>query len=80
MLGDVTAADPCLPEQLPAFHGVLATADGLFGSSYGVDTALLSAAPQLQVIFSVSVGVDNSDLAALAEGSIILCHMPGVLT
>ena len=79
-LHDVTVANPRLPEQLPAFHAALATAEGMIGSSYRVDNSLLAAAPQLKVISSVSVGVDNYDLSALAARGILLCHTPGVLT
>ena len=79
-LHDVTIANPRLPEQLPAFEAALATAHGLIGSSYKVDAALLARAPQLQVISSISVGVDNYALDALAARSIVLCHTPGVLT
>ena len=79
-LHDVTVANPRLPEQLPAFHAALATAEGMIGSSYKVDEALLARAPQLQVISSVSVGVDNYALSALAARGIMLCHTPGVLT
>ncbi|MDB5868264.1 MAG: D-isomer specific 2-hydroxyacid dehydrogenase, NAD-binding protein [Polaromonas sp.] len=79
-LHDVTVANPRLPEQLPAFQAALATAEGLIGSSYRIDEALLAAAPQLKVISSVSVGVDNYALGALAARGIVLCHTPGVLT
>jgi gluconate 2-dehydrogenase len=77
---DVTVANPRLAEQLPDFHAALATAEGLIGSSYPIDDAVLAAAPQLKVISSVSVGVDNYDLDALAARGIMLCHTPGVLT
>jgi phosphogluconate 2-dehydrogenase len=77
---DVTLANPRLPEQLPAFRAALATTEGMIGSSYPVDEALLAAAPQLKVISSVSVGVDNYALGALATRGILLCHTPGVLT
>ena len=76
---EVIIANPRKPEQLPAFRAALATADGLIGSSYPVDEALLAAAPQLKVISSVSVGVDNYALPALAARGIMLCHTPGVL-
>ncbi len=77
---DVTVANPRLPEQLSAFQAALATTEGLIGSSYPVDEALLLGAPQLKVISSVSVGVDNYALEALAARGIMLCHTPGVLT
>jgi gluconate 2-dehydrogenase len=77
---DVTVANPRLPGQLPAFHAALATAEGLIGSSYKIDGALLAAAPRLEVVSSVSVGVDNYDLDTLAARGIVLCHTPGVLT
>lgn len=79
-LHDVTVANPRLTEQRPAFQAALATAEGLIGSSYPVDEALLATAPHLKVISSVSVGVDNYDLGALAARGIMLCHTPGVLT
>ena len=77
---EVTIANPRLPEQLPAFEAALATAHGLIGSSYKVDEALLARAPLLQVMSSISVGVDNYALDALAARGIMLCHTPGVLT
>lgn len=77
---EVTVADPRAPGQLPAFRAALATAEGMIGSSYPVDEALLGAAPRLKVISSVSVGVDNYALPALAARGILLCHTPGVLT
>lgn len=77
---DVTQANPRLPEQAAAFHAALASADAMIGSSYPVDAALLAGAPRLKVISSVSVGVDNYALEALAARGITLCHTPGVLT
>ncbi|MBA3057274.1 MAG: D-glycerate dehydrogenase [Gammaproteobacteria bacterium] len=79
-LHEVTVANPRLPEQVAAFHAALASAQGMIGSSYPVDATLLAGAPHLQVISSVSVGVDNYDLPALAARGILLCHTPGVLT
>jgi len=77
---DVTVANPRLPEQLAAFHAALASAEGMIGSSYAINESLLASAPQLKVISSVSVGVDNYALPALATRGIMLCHTPGVLT
>lgn len=77
---DVIVANPRVPEQVAAFQAALATADGMIGSSYKVDADLLAGAPHLKVISSVSVGVDNYALPALAARGILLCHTPGVLT
>jgi gluconate 2-dehydrogenase len=74
----VVVADP--RKEPEAFAAALRTAHGLIGSSYNVDAALLDAAPQLQVISSVSVGVDNYPLAELHQRGIVLCHTPDVLT
>lgn len=77
---EVTLANPRLPEQAAAFHAALADAVGMIGSNFPVDAALLAGAPRLKVISSISVGVDNYDLATLAARRILLCHTPGVLT
>lgn len=74
----VVVADP--RNEPEAFAAALHTANGLIGSSYNVDAALLDAAPQLEVISSVSVGVDNYPLAELHKRGIVLCHTPDVLT
>ena len=76
---EVTLANPRRPEQLPAFLAALSNTEGMIGASYPVAQALLDAAPQLKVISSISVGVDNYDLRALAARGILLCHTPGVL-
>lgn len=79
-LHDVVVANPRKPEQKAAFDAALPQADGLIGSSYPITPALLDTAPRLQVISSISVGVDNYPIAALRERGILLCHTPGVLT
>jgi len=75
----VVVANPRKPAEKPAFEAALETAHGLIGSSYPVDAELLARAPQLEVVSSISVGVDNYDLAALHRRGITLCHTPGVL-
>ena len=77
---DVTVANPRKPEERALFDAALGQAQGLIGSSYPVDAALLARAPRLEVVSSVSVGVDNYELAALHARGILLCHTPGVLT
>ncbi len=74
----VSVVDP--RKEPEAFAAALRTAHGLIGASHTVDAALLDAAPQLQVISSVSVGVDNYALAELHKRGIVLCHTPDVLT
>ncbi|NDZ16829.1 bifunctional glyoxylate/hydroxypyruvate reductase B [Variovorax sp. WS11] len=75
----VTVANPRIADQRSAFEAALPEAQGLIGSSFPVDEALLARAPKLEVISSVSVGVDNYALAALHARGIPLCHTPGVL-
>lgn len=45
-----------------------------------VDRELLDAAPHLQVVSNMAVGVDNVDLVACTERGIPVGHTPGVLT
>jgi gluconate 2-dehydrogenase len=77
---EVTFADPRQPQQRAAFEAALTQAQGLIGSSYPITPELLERAPRLEVISTISVGVDNYPLAALRERGILLCHTPGVLT
>lgn len=77
---DVTLANPRVPAQRDAFFAALPAAQGLIGSSFRIDEAVLARAPRLEVISSISVGVDNYDLAALKQRGIVLCNTPGVLT
>jgi gluconate 2-dehydrogenase len=79
-LHDVIVANPRVPAELSAFNAALSTAQGMIGSSFPIGADLLDRAPRLEVISSVSVGVDNYDLQALAARGIALCHTPGVLT
>ena len=74
---DVIVADP--RKNLAGFEAALASAHGLIGSSYTMDAALLDRACKLEVISSISVGVDNYPLAELQRRGVMLCHTPGVL-
>lgn len=77
---DVTVANPRVPAQRDAFFAALPQAQGLIGSSFRIDEAVLAHAPRLEVVSSISVGVDNYALAALKQRGIVLCNTPGVLT
>ena len=79
-LHDVTVANPRVPAELSVFGAALNATQGMIGSSFPIGPDLLDRAPRLEVISSVSVGVDNYDLQALAARGIKLCHTPGVLT
>ena len=74
---EVVVADPRQTAQRAAFDAALAEAEGLIGASVKIDAAR---APKLKAISSISVGVDNYDLADLKARGIMLCHTPGVLT
>jgi gluconate 2-dehydrogenase len=73
----VTVADPKV--SLEAFNAALPAAHALIGASHPIDAAVLAKAPLLEVVSSVSVGVDNYDHAELNRRGIVLCHTPGVL-
>ncbi|MEJ8824939.1 D-glycerate dehydrogenase [Variovorax humicola] len=77
---DVTVADPRRPDELPRFRAALHDAQGLIGSSFKLTADDLASAPALEVVSSISVGIDNYDLAYLKQRGIVLCHTPGVLT
>lgn len=77
---DVVVANPRIPEQRDAFLAALPQAQGMIGSSYPIDESVLAQAGQLEVISSISVGVDKFSLEALYRRGITLCHTPGVLT
>lgn len=74
----VTVADP---RHAPdAFAAALPATNGMIGSSLPITAAMLDAAPSLEVMSTVSVGVDQFPLAELHARGILLCHTPGVLT
>jgi len=80
MVHDVTVANPRVAAQEDTFFAALPAAQGLIGSSFRIDAGVLSQSPKLEVISSISVGVDNYDLVALRERGVLLCNTPGVLT
>jgi phosphogluconate 2-dehydrogenase len=77
---EVTVANPRKPEQEAAFFAALPSAHGLIGASYTIDQAVLAQAPCLEVVSSISVGLDNYDRSALRQRGTVLTHTPGVLT
>ncbi|KGE77642.1 2-hydroxyacid dehydrogenase [Halomonas salina] len=64
----------------PVFRAALAEAHGLIGAGRPITAELLDAAPRLEAISSVSVGVDAYPVEELTRRGIQLCHTPDVLT
>lgn len=76
---DVWEGDSPVPrtELLERVAGI----DGLFSMlTDRIDADLLDAAPQLQVVSQMSVGVDNIDVDACRERGVRVGHTPDVLT
>ncbi|MGM0855924.1 MAG: 2-hydroxyacid dehydrogenase [Pseudomonadota bacterium] len=64
----------------PENRAVLAGAQGIIGSGLAITPTLLDAAPQLEVIATISVGYDNIPVEELTRRGIMLCNTPDVLT
>ncbi|KPQ27427.1 MULTISPECIES: 2-hydroxyacid dehydrogenase [unclassified Halomonas] len=64
----------------PENRAVLAGTQGIIGSGLAITPALLDAAPQLEVIATISVGYDNIPVDELTKRGIMLCNTPDVLT
>jgi len=77
---DVTVIEEPKGAGLAALKEALPTAHGLLGASLKIDSSLLALAPRLEVISSVSVGIDNYDVEALTRRGVQLTHTPDVLT
>ena len=77
---DVTWVDMTAPDGLARLRDALPGAHGLLGASLRLDGALLDAAPDLEVISSVSVGIDNYDVPDLTRRGVKLTNTPVVLT
>lgn len=77
---EVTWVDLAQPDGLARLRDALPAAHGLLGASLRIDNDLLDLAPRLEVISSVSVGVDNYDVAELTRRGVWLTNTPDVLT
>ena len=77
---EVTLIEDVKADGLARLRQALPHAHGLLGASLRIDESLLDLAPRLEVISSVSVGIDNYDVAALTRRGIQLTHTPDVLT
>ncbi|MGE8323548.1 MAG: NAD(P)-dependent oxidoreductase, partial [Pseudomonas sp.] len=77
---EVTWVDTAQADGLARLRDALPGAHGLLGASLRLDASLLDLAPQLEVVASVSVGVDNYDIAELSRRGVMLTNTPDVLT
>ncbi|MCX4242987.1 2-hydroxyacid dehydrogenase [Paraliomyxa miuraensis] len=71
---DTPGLDPPLLDALPRAEGILCLL------TERIDADLLDRAPQLRVVSTMAVGVDNIDVAACTARGIPVGHTPGVLT
>ncbi len=78
--GEVILVDDPQRDGLARLRDVLPGAHGLLGASLRVDAGLLDLAPRLEVVSSVSVGVDNYDIPELTRRGVLLTNTPDVLT
>jgi len=77
---DVTYIDDPASDGLARLRQALPQAQGLLGASLKLDAAVLDLAPRLEAVASVSVGVDNYDIADLSRRGVMLTNTPDVLT
>ncbi|WP_416424690.1 D-glycerate dehydrogenase [Pseudomonas sp. App30] len=77
---DVTYIEDPASDGLVRLREALPQAHGLLGASLKLDAALLDLAPNLEAVSSVSVGVDNYDIADLSRRGVKLTNTPDVLT
>lgn len=71
------AYEPHLWEDRPALLARLADVRAvLVRNMTGVDRAFVEAAPRLQVVGRIGVGLDNLDMRALSERGIVVCYPP----
>jgi lactate dehydrogenase-like 2-hydroxyacid dehydrogenase len=63
------------------FHARVAEARGIYCMlTDSIDRSLLRAAPNLQVVSTMAVGVDNIDIGACNDFGVVVGHTPDVLT
>ncbi len=76
---DVTFFDGVNAGNRDAFYAAIKTANGLIGASVVLPNEVLDQAPDLKIVSTVSVGVDQFDLDYFRQRGLMLAHTPGVL-
>ncbi|SEL94566.1 2-hydroxyacid dehydrogenase [Halomonas daqiaonensis] len=79
-VADVEYFEEVTDENRADFLAALSRAHGLIGGKLELDEAMLTEAPALQVVSTISVGYDHLPLAAMNRRGILLCNTPNVLT
>lgn len=79
-LVEVTQLSKAMSLDAPDNRHYLAEAHGIIGSGLAITPELLDAAPDLEVISTISVGYDNIPVDELTRRGIMLCNTPDVLT
>lgn len=79
-LFEVEVLPKTLALDAPENHALLAGIHGIIGSGLAITPQLLDAAPNLNVIATISVGYDNIPVNELTKRGIMLCNTPDVLT
>lgn len=79
-LFEVTQLSKAMSLDAPDNRHYLAEAHGIIGSGLAITPELLDAAPNLEVISTISVGYDNIPVDELTRRGIMLCNTPDVLT
>lgn len=77
---DVTYFEKIDGSNRAAFIEAIKDADGLLGASVRLSAEMLEPARRLRIISSISVGLDQFDLAYLDGRGIMLAHTPDVLS
>lgn len=77
---NVTYFDGINDQNREQVKAALAKAEGIIGASSPIGAELLDCAPHLKAISTISVGVDQFDIADLNQRNIRLMHTPGALT
>ena len=73
---EVTLVEAPAADGLARLRAALPGAHGLLGASLRLGDELLDLAPELEVVSSVSVGVDNYDIAELDRRGVLLTNTP----
>ena len=79
-LFEITQLSKAMSLDAPDNRHYLAQAHGIIGSGLAITPELLDAAPNLEVISTISVGYDNIPVDELTRRGIMLCNTPDVLT